>query len=202
MKIRVACMCALLFGRIAAAQSAPAPEHACRRRAAKAMLTISGRNADSAGAQAGDSQPRRRRTEDPVVRRDCISVCDRRAGCDSGGNLHSGKDRAGAGAAVTSRDAPRVLIHFTSMIYPNGYTVMLGGSIENTPGAEKTSMKDSEGTIRQDSDAGKKPRRRQARLHRSRDRRGHERVEGCRHWSGHWRRGRAGGGKCSRAAPT
>jgi hypothetical protein len=35
------------------------------------------------------------------------------------------------------------------MIYPNGYTVMLGGSVENTPGAEKTSMKDSEGTIRQ-----------------------------------------------------
>jgi type IV secretion system protein VirB10 len=51
-----------------------------------------------------------------------------------------------------------VLIHFTSMIYPSGYTVMLGGSIENTPGAEKTSMKDSEGTIREDSDAGKKAR--------------------------------------------
>ena|ERR1700678_4071639 len=49
-----------------------------------------------------------------------------------------------------------VLIHFTSMIYPNGYTVMLGGSVENTPGAEKSSMKDSEGTIRQDSDTGKK----------------------------------------------
>jgi type IV secretion system protein VirB10 len=49
-----------------------------------------------------------------------------------------------------------VLIHFTSMIYPSGYTVLLGGSIENTPGAEKTLMKDSEGTIRQDSDAGKK----------------------------------------------
>src|SRR6202453_662222 len=49
-----------------------------------------------------------------------------------------------------------VLIHFTSMIYPNGYTVLLGGSVENTPGAEKTSMKDSEGTIREDSDAGKK----------------------------------------------
>jgi len=44
------------------------------------------------------------------------------------------------------------------MIYPNGYTVMLGGSVENTPGAEKTSMKDSEGTIRQDSDAGKRAR--------------------------------------------
>ena len=49
-----------------------------------------------------------------------------------------------------------LLIHFTSMIYPSGYTVMLGGNIENAPGAEKTSMKDQEGTIRQDSDAGRK----------------------------------------------
>ena len=48
-----------------------------------------------------------------------------------------------------------LLIHFTSMIYPTGYTVMLGGSVENTPGAEKTSMKDSEGTIRQDSEIGR-----------------------------------------------
>jgi hypothetical protein len=49
-----------------------------------------------------------------------------------------------------------VLIHFTSLVYPNGYTVMLGGSVENTPGAEKTSMKDSEGTIQQDRDTAKK----------------------------------------------
>jgi len=63
-------------------------------------------------------------------------------------------ERAQRGGHVKGR--AEVLIHFTSMIYPNGYTVMLGGSVENTPGAEKTSMKDSEGTIRQDSDAGKK----------------------------------------------
>jgi hypothetical protein len=50
----------------------------------------------------------------------------------------------------------QLLIHFTSMIYPSGYTVLLGGSVENTPGAEKTTMKDPEGTIQQDSDAGKK----------------------------------------------
>jgi len=62
--------------------------------------------------------------------------------------------RAQRGGHVKGR--AELLIHFTSMIYPNGYTVMLGGSIENTPGAEKTSMKDSEGTIRQDSDAGRK----------------------------------------------
>jgi hypothetical protein len=49
-----------------------------------------------------------------------------------------------------------LLIHFTSIIYPSGYTVMLGGNIENAPGAERTSMKDQEGTIRQDSDAGRK----------------------------------------------
>jgi type IV secretion system protein VirB10 len=63
-------------------------------------------------------------------------------------------ERVQRGGHVKGR--AEVLIHFTSMIYPSGYTVLLGGSIENTPGAEKTSMKDSEGTIRQDSDAGKK----------------------------------------------
>jgi hypothetical protein len=49
-----------------------------------------------------------------------------------------------------------LLIHFTSMIYPNGYTVVLPGSLENVPGAEKSTVKDSEGTIRQDSQTGEK----------------------------------------------
>jgi|HubBroStandDraft_6_1064221.scaffolds.fasta_scaffold03306_7 hypothetical protein len=49
-----------------------------------------------------------------------------------------------------------ILIHFTSMIYPSGYTVMLPGSVENTPGAENNSVKDQEGTIQQDSETGKK----------------------------------------------
>jgi len=48
-----------------------------------------------------------------------------------------------------------LLMHFTSMIYPSGYTVMLPGSLENIPGADKTSIKGSEGTVRQDSDKGK-----------------------------------------------
>jgi len=52
----------------------------------------------------------------------------------------------------------QLLIHFTSMIYPTGYTVLLGGSVDNAPGSEKTSMKDSEGTIQQDSDTGRKAR--------------------------------------------
>jgi hypothetical protein len=49
-----------------------------------------------------------------------------------------------------------ILMHFTSMIYPSGYTVMLPGSVENTPGAEDKSVKDQEGTIQQDKDTGKK----------------------------------------------
>jgi hypothetical protein len=49
-----------------------------------------------------------------------------------------------------------ILMHFTSMIYPSGYTVMLPGSVENTPGADNKSVKDKEGTIRQDSDTGRK----------------------------------------------
>lgn len=49
-----------------------------------------------------------------------------------------------------------ILMHFTTMIFPTGYTVMLPASVENTPGAEKQSVKDSEGTIQQDSDTGKR----------------------------------------------
>lgn len=49
-----------------------------------------------------------------------------------------------------------ILIHFTSMIYPSGYTVMLPGSVENTPGADDHTVKDTEGTIQQDKDTGKR----------------------------------------------
>jgi len=49
-----------------------------------------------------------------------------------------------------------ILMHFTSMIYPSGYTVMLPASVENTPGADNKGVKDKEGTIQQDSDTGQK----------------------------------------------
>jgi len=49
-----------------------------------------------------------------------------------------------------------ILMHFTTMIFPTGYTVMLPGSVENTPGADNKAVKDSEGTIQQDKDTGKK----------------------------------------------
>jgi hypothetical protein len=49
-----------------------------------------------------------------------------------------------------------VLMHFTTLIYPSGYTVLLPGAVENAPGADKTSVKDAEGTIRSDSQKGEK----------------------------------------------
>lgn len=55
-----------------------------------------------------------------------------------------------------SKKRAELLLHFTSMIYPSGYTVMLPGSVENTPGADNKSVKDKEGTIQSDKDTGKR----------------------------------------------
>jgi hypothetical protein len=63
-------------------------------------------------------------------------------------HVEHSKRRFKSGAAL--------LIHFTSMIYPTGYTVMLPGSIENTPGAEDKKVKDKEGTIKADNQNGKR----------------------------------------------
>jgi hypothetical protein len=49
-----------------------------------------------------------------------------------------------------------VLMHFTTLIYPSGYTVMLPGAVENAPGVDNASVKDQEGTIRGDSQTGEK----------------------------------------------
>jgi len=48
-----------------------------------------------------------------------------------------------------------ILMHFTTLIYPNGYTVMLPGAIDNIPGTENTNMKGSEGNVEQSSQKGK-----------------------------------------------
>lgn len=49
-----------------------------------------------------------------------------------------------------------VLMHFTTLIYPSGYTVLLPGALENAPGVDKATVKDEEGTIRGDSQTGEK----------------------------------------------
>ena len=95
------------------------------------------------------------RSGDPVYAETAFPfVLNERVVIPAGTYVQGKIERVQRGGHVKGR--AEVLIHFTSIIYPNGYTVMLGGSVENTPGAEKTSMKDSEGTIRQDSEAGRK----------------------------------------------
>ena len=54
--------------------------------------------------------------------------------------------------AGRSKGRAELLLHFTTMIYPSGYTLMLPGSVENTPGADDKGVKDKEGTIQADKD--------------------------------------------------
>jgi type IV secretion system protein VirB10 len=49
-----------------------------------------------------------------------------------------------------------VLIHFTSLVYPNGYTVPLPGAIDKVPGADRTQVTGPEGTVQEDSQSGQK----------------------------------------------
>lgn len=49
-----------------------------------------------------------------------------------------------------------VLMHFTTLIYPSGYTVMMPAAVDNAPGLDTANMKGNEGTIRADSQTGQK----------------------------------------------
>ncbi len=50
-----------------------------------------------------------------------------------------------------------VLVHFNTLILPNGYTLLLPGAVDNVPGLDNGKMKpnDKEGTIQGDSSKGK-----------------------------------------------
>ena len=155
MKIRTASTWVLLLVGIAAAQTTLAPDPAAPAvESGKPMLTIpAGTRVPLTLKQAISTKTAR--DGDPVYAETSFPfVVNERVVIPAGTYIQGKIERVQRGGHVKGR--AEVLIHFTSMIYPNGYTVMLGGSVENTPGTEKTSMKDSEGTIRQDSDAGKK----------------------------------------------
>ncbi len=155
MRIRAASMLVTLLAGIAAAQTSLAPNPGAPSvESAKPTFTIpAGTRVPLSLKQAistktaKDGDPVYAETAFPFVVNDRIVI--------PAGTYIQGKiTRVQRGGHVKGR--AELLIHFTSMIYPSGYTVMLGGSVENTPGAEKTTMKDSEGTIRQDSETGRK----------------------------------------------
>jgi hypothetical protein len=155
MKIRAACIGFSLLAAVAAAQSTLVPNPAAPAvESEKPMLTIpAGTRVPLSLKQAISTKTAK--TGDPVYAETAFPfVVNDHVVIPAGTYIQGKIERAERGGHVKGR--AELLIHFTSMIYPSGYTVMLGGSVENTPGAEKTSMKDSEGTIRQDSETGKK----------------------------------------------
>lgn len=157
MNIRLASAWVILLAGLAGAQATLAPDPAVPSgESEKPKLTIpagtkvplSLKQAISTKA-AKEGDPVYAETAFPFVLNDRVVI--------PAGTYIQGKiTRVERGGRVKGR--AQLLIHFTSMIYPSGYTVLLGGSVDNAPGAEKTSMKDSEGTIQQDSDAGRKAR--------------------------------------------
>jgi len=48
-----------------------------------------------------------------------------------------------------------ILFNFTTMIFPNGYTIDLPGALENAPGSRNSTVTDKEGTVTADSQKGK-----------------------------------------------
>ncbi|HUI83058.1 MAG TPA: hypothetical protein VL240_02490 [Candidatus Binatia bacterium] len=46
-------------------------------------------------------------------------------------------------------------VSFTSMIFPNGYTILLPGAVQGTPGSQDASVKGKEGTIEGNGGKGK-----------------------------------------------
>jgi hypothetical protein len=155
MKIRAASIWFLLLAGTSVAQSSVAPDPTAPGvESAKSTLTIPvGTRIPLSLKQAISTKTAK--DGDPVYAETAFPfVVNERVVIPAGTYIQGKIERTQRGGHIKGR--AEVLIHFTSMVYPNGYTVMLGGSVENTPGAEKTSMKDSEGTIRQDSDAGEK----------------------------------------------
>jgi len=49
----------------------------------------------------------------------------------------------------------QLLMHFTTLVFPSGYTAMLPGAVDNMPGAEKTHMKGDEGKVEEDGSKAK-----------------------------------------------
>jgi len=48
-----------------------------------------------------------------------------------------------------------VMMHFSTLIFPNGYTVSLPGAVDNVPGAEGGEVKSKEGKIKHEGEKGK-----------------------------------------------
>jgi len=150
MRILVASL--LLAALAAAAQTAPAVPAAPAKTDANLLLIPAGTKVPLAlkhaistkSAREGD--PVYAQTNFPVVLNDRILI--------PAGTYVQGKiSRVQRAGRVKGR--AEMLMHFTTLIFPNGYTVLLPGALDQIPGTENTKMKDEEGTIQQAGQKGK-----------------------------------------------
>jgi hypothetical protein len=146
-------LCMLLAGTVAAQTSSTTAAASARPTHAEALTIPAGTRVPLALKQAistktaKEGDPVYAETTFPFALNDRIII-------PSGTYVQGKISHLKRGGRVKGR--AEILIHFTSMIYPSGYTVMLPGSVENVPGAEKSTVKGSEGTVQQDRDTGKK----------------------------------------------
>jgi type IV secretion system protein VirB10 len=155
MTIRYVAVSILLLGGLAAAQSSlePNPSVASVEAERPTLVIPAGTKVPISLKQAISTKTAKE--GDPVYAETAFPfVLNDRIAIPAGTYIQGKITRVERGGHVKGR--AQLLIHFTSMIYPTGYTVMLGGSVDNAPGSEKATVKDSEGTIKQDSDTGRK----------------------------------------------
>lgn len=48
-----------------------------------------------------------------------------------------------------------IQFHFNTLIFPDGYTIQLPGSLQNVPGSDNSAMSDEEGTVKANGEKGK-----------------------------------------------
>jgi len=143
----------LLYSALVTGQAAPPPEPAEKSPDAPVRITV----------PAGTKIPlvlkhaistKSVRPGDPVYLQTNFPFAqDNRILIPSGTYVQGVVDSVKRGGRVSGR--AQLLMHFTTLIFPNGYTVGLPGSVEGVPGDDNSRVKDKEGIIEANSQKGK-----------------------------------------------
>ncbi len=127
----------------ASSESGPAPESVTVPAGTKIPLTLK-QGISTKNAHVGD--PVYAQTAFPITQNDQIVI-------PAGTFVRGEIQRVQRPGHVKGR--AELLMSFNSLIYPNGYTVVLPGAVHGTPGSEDNDVKGQEGTIQGGSTKGK-----------------------------------------------
>jgi type IV secretion system protein VirB10 len=173
------CLAVLLLSLMAAAQQAPAPEVNQSSSPTPALvdpnatsvptsgvhaIPASSPNADAYTVAAGTRiavvlkhaiSTKNARESDPVYAETSFPVVSNgRIVIPAGTYVQGVIQRSKRPGRIKGRG--ELVVHFNTLIFPSGYTLLLPGAIDSVPGAEKTDMKDKkEGSIESQGTKGK-----------------------------------------------